>query len=624
MKRLTAILLVLAMLLGLTACGSSSEEASASAQASASQEASVQEASVPEGTGYYLIESMEEDGETYDKELLSALGADVFYLILSADGTAQMYLFDEVLDNLTWTPGQIGADGDSIPYTLADGTLTIDLEGTVLTYKFVSQDPPAELPVLEDTGDYEEDYEEDYEDWDDSMYEDETEEEPTMDAPAAVEGSGCVDTQLFTLYYDEADGWTYEEDDVGNYESYCSLYIEIPDDDGYYKTKAHIYSSTGDCYEFRSELRYLGFDQYEYAVNNAYPFVEVGGVDMLCNDDSSSDIYYIGWNESAGQYFYVNIYGDLEDGKAAALLEGLTFNYTDIGHEDGPWYWEGTPYEGEDKSTMIGTYTLSGQWLPFEEPVISWETFDNAIAVVGESVYVLEGGVLREYAQTDTAFTYVGDIDLPEDDYDTMMAADDGTLMLSAFLDDYIGIKDGSQVFAYDGPDYLAMHPSGAWGISYFSSNETEIYSFDGGAMTTETFVFPEVSDIRKINITDNHILISGQDAETGNVTMYAYDLDGNLELTMQDSDGSLGSLTFMCETANGYLALDANMREILLWNTDGQFIGKCDDDDVFGTDYPWFCDAQVLSDGSIIVLMTQERDDESCDEIIAYLLTGF
>ena len=86
----------------------------------------------------------------------------------------------------------------------------------------------------------------------------------------------------------------------------------------------------------------------------------------------------------------------------------------------------------------------------------------------------------------------------------------------------------------------------------------------------------------------------------------------------------NLGSVTYVAETANGFLALDGNMREIVLWTKDGTYIGTADDGDLFGTNYPWFAHGTQLSDGSILVLMTEERPDRSAMEVLVYQLKGF
>ena len=84
------------------------------------------------------------------------------------------------------------------------------------------------------------------------------------------------------------------------------------------------------------------------------------------------------------------------------------------------------------------------------------------------------------------------------------------------------------------------------------------------------------------------------------------------------------GSLTGIAETANGYIAADGNMREFYFWSKDGTLLAEVDCYDMFGTRYPWIEDMKVAEDGSVMVLMTQDRDDDSASELMVFRLTGF
>lgn len=84
------------------------------------------------------------------------------------------------------------------------------------------------------------------------------------------------------------------------------------------------------------------------------------------------------------------------------------------------------------------------------------------------------------------------------------------------------------------------------------------------------------------------------------------------------------GSLTGIAETANGYIAADGNMREFYFWSKDGTLLAEVDCYDMFGTRYPWIEDVKVAEDGSVMVLMTQDRDDDSASELMVFRLTGF
>ena len=97
------------------------------------------------------------------------------------------------------------------------------------------------------------------------------------------------------------------------------------------------------------------------------------------------------------------------------------------------------------------------------------------------------------------------------------------------------------------------------------------------------------------------------------------------MQKSLCDAEGEgLGSITFVTQTANGYIGFDGNMRDVLLWDNDGAFIAEISDSDLFGTSYPWFCSSTVLSDGSILTIMTAEREDRSATELIAFNVKGF
>ena len=89
-------------------------------------------------------------------------------------------------------------------------------------------------------------------------------------------------------------------------------------------------------------------------------------------------------------------------------------------------------------------------------------------------------------------------------------------------------------------------------------------------------------------------------------------------------SKDKLGSITGMAETENGFVAADGNMREIQFWAKDGTHIGAISTDDIFGVSYPWLEDMQLLDDGSLLIMLTQERDDGSANELMFFRLTGF
>lgn len=67
-----------------------------------------------------------------------------------------------------------------------------------------------------------------------------------------------------------------------------------------------------------------------------------------------------------------------------------------MGNEDGPWEWEGEAFSTDDHSVTAGTFTVSSEFIPFEEYISTFETFNHSIAAIGDKVYVLVDGELRE------------------------------------------------------------------------------------------------------------------------------------------------------------------------------------------------------------------------------------
>lgn len=449
-------------------------------------------------------------------------------------------------------------------------------------------------------------------------------EKPTTEPSNPTEGE-TLKTNLWTLVYD-SEVWSYdEEEDLYDDEEYSKISLYIKEDEESYLTHAEIQVSIENHQDFRGDLEYYGFDAYEYAVNNAYELVNVGGVDCLVYEGEEwgeAFVHYLGRDEAASATVWVNIYGDCEDSSVAALLEGLTITVEDIGNEDAPWPWDGEPFSAADESAMAGTYTVSSQWLPITDSVVTTETFDHAVAVSGDKAYLLVDGVLKQYQYDGTSLVYEKDIAV-DGEFGCIQATSDGAVWISGFMEPLVSFKNGVQSGSYEGTDEVTMHPDGTWGISWFSGPECEKIVLSGGAMTTSAITFAEVSTISTLIIDEDYIYVCGYAADDSGHKVFIYDTNGALQMELTDKDGdSLGSISFIAQTEGGFLGMDGNMREVVLWTTDGEYIGSIEDSDLFGTNYPWFCGGTLLDDGSILVVMTEDRADESAMELVAFKLS--
>ena len=448
------------------------------------------------------------------------------------------------------------------------------------------------------------------------------------DSTDKLKSPKTINAKLWDLVYDEADGWTYKEENFTDDDNSSDIVLSIPKEEGDYDLITfEINADIEDPYDFRDYLNAFGFDEYEYEVNKSYELTKVGGINCLKQEGNywgSPCVRYLNRVEGANATVLITIVGEYQDERVDKLLSGLTLKLNDIGNEDGPWYWEGEAIKTDDHKVTIGKYEINSQWLPFEDCIISRETFDNLIAVVDDQAYLLLGGALKRYDYDGKTLKFKDDIKL-DSDYDYLNADTKGGIWLSSFTEPLINIKDGEIIASYQGADQVAMHPSGTWGINYFSSGECNKVMIAGDEIKTEPLVFEEVESVRYLMVDENNIFISGSAPNSDDHNVFVYDLKGNLKAKLADSEGeSLGSITYITSTKNGYIGLDGNMRELVLWDKNGKYIGSANDSDLFGTYYPWFCGATKLEDGSLVVIMTETRADKSAEELIAFRITGF
>lgn len=444
--------------------------------------------------------------------------------------------------------------------------------------------------------------------------------------PAAVVEGETLETNLWSLVYDP-EVWSYEEDALNDQEDYASIYMQIPDEDDGYIVSVELEVSVSDASSFRDRLVNHDLDAYTYAVEKAYPLTNLGGIDCLSAEGEywgEDYIRYFGRDEASSVNVWIEICGECDDERVEALLASLTIQAEDIGNEDAPWPWEGEAFTSDGGAAGVGVYSITSQWIPISDCITTTETFDHAVAVSGDKVYLLVSGVLKQYSFDGTSLTYEKDL-LSKADFAALQASDDGTVWVSGFGEALVGLQSGTETVRAEDYDYVTMAPSGEWGISWFSSSDCQKITLSGDSFTTVDVAFPQVSSISALIIDEEYIYITGQAADESGHKVFVYDPDGVLKLVLEGEGGeALGAVTYVAKTANGFIGLDGNMRDVVLWEPDGTFIGALSDGELFDTSYPWFCGGTKLSDGSILVIMTEDRADESAMELVAFKLSGF
>ena len=449
--------------------------------------------------------------------------------------------------------------------------------------------------------------------------------EPAQSEPPKIDENLTIhENTFFTVGYNEEDGWTLTEDDIEAYEGGGYVYLRILDEDGDTGLLVYIEAYEESASSFREALHANGVDLKAY-VDGIWATETIGALQMAAVDKEDGEWYFFGRNEAAGVSYTVHV-TDWENPNVPAVIENISFTASGTDNIDPPWPWEGDPFSGSTLSQMVGTCNLTAQFLPMEEPLVTYETFDHDIVVMGDKVYLLSDCALYQYAYDGDSLAFVKEIELPGE-YEILEKGADGNLVLSRFMEPVFGHNGDSAQFSYDGPDKFAVAPGGTWGISWFySCDECQLYSFLDSVLTGSPFPFPEVDSISQVNIDSQYILVSGSAKADNKQYIFVYDYSGELQMQLGgEPDGfGLGSITYATSTPNGFLALDGNMREVVLWTADGTWIGAVDDGDLFGTGYPWIAAADIADDGSILVVMSDTRADESADEVLVFKLSGF
>lgn len=446
--------------------------------------------------------------------------------------------------------------------------------------------------------------------------------EPSTTEPAGEQ----VLASRWSLYYDPQ-VWVWEGEDAlseTDYRSMLTMVIPDPENEDDELVWFRVRAMETDHESFRSNLRTYGFDQYEYVVNNAYETVNIGGLEFLKGGDAYFTNYFTRVF-SAGVDVEIMIEGDASHQAVADVLSTLVFTIDEGDNIDPPWYWEGTPYAVDPGEAVVGTYTLSSVQIPFADHIVTYETFAHNVAVVGDTVYISSSEVVSSYSYDGQTLSFLAEHDLG-DDYEYVEPAADGSIWCS-YLTSPLIKWDGSEIVAsYEDTKNVAIHPDGSWGISWFTGSDVLKLTFADGIMSTEQVTLPEVKSVSHVIIDKNgHMFVCGSSQSDGHHRVFVYNKNLELQATLQDDDGSgLGSVTFATSTENGFLIVDGNMRQIVLYTKDGTYIGATTLNKLCGTDYPWPCDASVTEDGSILVIMTDERQDMSADELVAFKISGF
>lgn len=180
---------------------------------------------------------------------------------------------------------------------------------------------------------------------------------------------------------------------------------------------------------------------------------------------------------------------------------------------------------------------------------------------------------------------------------------------------------------------YIVPFADGSGGFGYWSRPELVKLSFTDTGCTGEKWTFESPLDlVQSVGFMKDLILVAGTLKPEINpdhaVVVAAFDKDGKLQFQFGSTEKGVKDDTIcwakgvsVCPSG-GICVLDGNCRKMSVWSEKGEFQGKIDLDKLFGLEYPWFPDFQLVGDVFYVVAL-QKREKSPVVEALVYRLRG-
>ena len=550
---------------------------------------------------------------------IDAFFPDGLILTLSEDGAGTVALTPEYSETVTWseTADGIAMDGSNFLYNPVwdpeSETLSFNYASDIIQIAFSKDGTPA--PTAEPT------------------------EGPT-------EGNTMDSTlsQVYTCdYFSIAFPAGWEQDEYGTYDWDDAFSVQYNDNDadGYSIGSVQLTASAEDVADYRITLNTLqtyasdaGKDALDELVVDGVTFQGVTYGDYWHYADYTARV------PEAGITLDISIASPEELADVLpAIFDSIQFTYPipDPPLSDPPLPEDGVAYTPLTATVSIGGFDVTATWLKPETPIVTLDSYDNSLAAIDNTVYVLSGQKLNIFNRDGVQLIPAGAPVKLDDTYRNLSVTWDGTLYITDGY--YQGqIYKGGMLEPFDIDSYLAMSPEDQWGLSYWASYDVKKITFTPDGMATKSWALTGLDDdatrkgrfnsVSYITITPDAVYVAGTDVTANNATIIAkYDFDGNELATFGSADWSddsaFGSVEGIVQTDNGILVMDGLYGDFKLFASDGTFIGYIDCDTLLGTDYPWLT-TLVASGNGALALVSQEREDQSATELLVFEITGF
>lgn len=438
-------------------------------------------------------------------------------------------------------------------------------------------------------------------------------------------GMACADTlktQLFSVDFSEE--WTYKPDRVADKEThaYAALFIDDPNSSTHI-AEVDITCDVNNAADFAQEMSYAKLDVQLALTENPYPVRTIGDVDFWTGEKGRSVNYY-GYIPEKNAFIQVAVYGGE---KALAytddLLEEITFSFQDYTGEVLPWYWEGTPYAMAETNNLVNGHIVNTKMLPLDTVEPCYTMSECKMDVAGNAFYIFSNKKLKKYNRVDDVLVFDCEIEMPFEPR-TIAANNDGAVYLSGFGKKLTMVANGAQITVSGETADVAVHPSKAWGVSFYSGKPLLKVDLLNG--TASELPLTGFKSIKKAHVTENCIIIDGS-LEDGTACARFYDFDMNFKGQLDKTNTttkSYGGVSAVAETANGFMIFDLNGRKIYFLDTDLTVIHAAAEKEILGTNAAWPCSAITAEDGAVCLLAPDTRPDRTAAEVVVFRISGY
>jgi len=292
---------------------------------------------------------------------------------------------------------------------------------------------------------------------------------------------------------------------------------------------------------------------------------------------------------------------------------------------DEPYPWEGKNYIPVPGTAAVGNMTLTAKWLIPDTRYLPKSSNKIKLAVNGNVLYIMGDETLKWYMVNNENLNFINEIKLSGHSLFSMQS----DINSNVYVSDISGLRvylGGELINHYKEIDTFEtyIHPSGDWGIGYFTSPSPEnVIRFifkENDKADIVPFEFEnheEMGNLNSLVINNEHILVN-----TRNEKIFVYNFDGKLLKTLETSNkDSMYTIEALLEIPNGYLGYDRIIHSLFVWDENGVYLGKIKNNELFGTSGAIIESMVMAEDGSIYLTATDLRPDNSWEEVLVFQL---